>query len=211
MTDEQLIVEIEAQRSLMVAVATGGPRIQVVNDQYSERSTGDMPTWALRRAHISEMYQPLIDQIQNGPSAVGAQLFEAPTGWARVDRGIYELRRRLEQAQSEEQFQVVGLLCRETLISVAQVVYDPQHHPPLDGVNPSEIDAKRMLDAYISIELVGGPNVGVRRHAKAALTLANDLQHHRTADYREAALCAEATTSVVKLVAIISGQRDPTR
>ena len=64
---------------------------------------------------------------------------------------------------------------------------------------------------YIAVELAGGPNESVRRHAKAALTLATDLQHHRTADYRQAALCAEATTSVVNLIAIISGRRDRAR
>jgi len=239
MTDEELIKEIEAQRALMVAVATGGPRIQEVNQQYIEQreriaaelrrrgledpnphgdlwawygrwSAGDMPSWASRRAHLSEMYQPLIDRIRSGPSATGVQLFQEPTGWPRVDRGIYEIRRSLEQAEPEEQFQAVGLLCRETLISLAQVVYDPQRHQSVDNVEPSETDAKRMLDAYIAVELSGGPNEGVRRHAKAALALANDLQHHRTADYRQAALCAEATTSVVNLIAIISGRRDRT-
>jgi hypothetical protein len=237
MTDDDLITEVEAQRSLMVAVATGGPRIQEVNQEYIDRRegiaaelrrrglddpnphndlwawygrwrAGDMPSWASRRAHLSEMYQPLIDQIRSGPSALGAELFEEPTGWPRVDRGIYELRRRLEQSQTEEQFQAVGLLCRETLISLAQVVYDPQRHPSTDNVTISETDAKRMLDAYIAVELSGGPNEEVRRHAKAALDLANDLQHHRTADYRRAALCAEATASVVNLVAIIYGRRD---
>lgn len=237
MTDDELVAEIEAQRSLMVAVATGGPRIQEVNHQYIERrnriahelrrrgledpnphgdlwawygrwSSGDMPSWASRRAHLSEMYQPLIDQIRSGPKIPGAGIFGEPTGWVRVDRGIYEIRRRLEQAKNEEQFQAVGLLCRETLISVAQVVYDPQRHPSTDGVMPSDTDARRMLDAYIAVELAGGPNEAVRRHAKAALTLAVDLQHHRTADYRQAALCAEATTSVVNLLAIISGRRD---
>lgn len=168
-----------------------------------------MPNWASRRAHLSDMYQPLIDQIRSGrPTTGSAKLFEEPTGWTRVDRGIYEIRWRLEQAQTEEQFQAVGLLCRETLISVAQVVYDRQSHVAVDGVVPSATDAKRMLDAYIAAELAGGLNEGVRRHARAALALANDLLHHRTADYREAALCAEATTSVVNLVAIISGRRD---
>jgi hypothetical protein len=88
------------------------------------------------------------------------------------------------------------------------VVYDPQRHPSEDGVAPSETDAKRMLDSYIAVELRGGANEEVRRHAKAALSLANELQHRRTADYRQAALCAEATTSVVNIVAIISGRRD---
>lgn len=37
MTDEELIAEIEAQRGLMVAVATGGPRIQEANQQYLQR------------------------------------------------------------------------------------------------------------------------------------------------------------------------------
>lgn len=236
LTDDKLIREIEAQRSLMTAVATGGPRIQEVNNQYTERreriahelhrrglddpnphgdlwawygrwSAGDMGSWASRRAHLSEMYQPLIDQIRAGPSAIGLQLFEEPTGWPRVDRGIYEIRRRLEQAETEEQFQAVGLLCREVLISVAQVVYDAQRHHTEDGVQPSETNAKRMIDAYISTELADGPNEGVRRHAKAALSLANDLQHHRTASHRLAAVCAEATTSVVNLLAIISGRR----
>jgi hypothetical protein len=121
---------------------------------------------------------------------------------------VYEVRRRLEQATNEEQYQAVGLLCRETLISLGQVVYDAQRHPTEDGVVPSDTDAKRMLDAYVSVELAGGPNEGVRRHAKAALALANDLQHHRTADFRHAALCAEATTSVVNITAVISGRRD---
>ena len=240
MTGDELIREIEAQRSLMAAVATGGPRIQDVNQEYIERreriaaelrrwgledpnphgdlwawyghwSSGSMPSWASRRAHLSGIYQPVIDQIRNGPSATGAELFEEPTGWPRVDRSIHEIRRRLEQAETEEQFQAVGLLCRETLISLAQVVYDRQRHKSVDGVIPSATDAKRMLDAFISVELMGGPNEGVRRHANAALTLANDLQHHRTANYRQAALCAEATNSVVNLIAVISGRRDRTQ
>lgn len=240
MTDKELIAEVEAQRGLMISVATGGPRIQEVNDQYVERrqriltelrrrgiddpnphadlwawygrwSAGDMPSWKSRRIHVSGIYQPLIDRIRAGQGGGCAQTFEEPTGWPRVDRGIYEIRRRLEQAETEEQFQAVGLLCREVLISAAQVVHDPQRHPSEDGVLPSDTDAKRMLDSYIATELSGGTNEGVRRYAKAALSLANDLQHQRTADFRQAALCAEATISAVNIIAIISGRRDRER
>jgi hypothetical protein len=58
------------------------------------------------------------------------------------------------------------------------------------------------------VELAGGINEAARRHAKATLDVANDLQHRRTATFRDAALCAEATTSVINLVAIISGRRN---
>jgi hypothetical protein len=237
MTDEELVTEIEAQRGLMIAVATDGPRIPTVNQQYIDRrrnieaelllrglenpdphedlwawygrwSAGNMPRWADRRAYLSEVYRPLIEKIKAASITFGLELFEEPTGWPRVDRGVNEIRSRLEQAESEEQFQAIGLLCRETLISLAQVVYDPQRYPTTDGTSPSNTDAKRMLDAFIAVELSGGSNEGVRRHAKASLDLANDLQHRRTATYRQAALCAEATKAVVNLTAIISGRRD---
>lgn len=236
MTDDELVKAIEAQQAVMVAVATGGPRIQDLNWGYTQRRTdignelrrrgledpnphsdlwgwygrwsaGDLPSYASRRVHLASMYQPLLDRIQSMPGT-STDLFQEPTGWPRVDRGIAELRLRMDQAQTEEQFQAVGLLCRETLISVAQVVHDASRHPATDGTVPSETDAKRMLDAYVAVELAGGPNEGVRKHAKAALALANDLQHHRTAEYRQAALCAEATISLVNIVAIISGRRD---
>jgi hypothetical protein len=237
MTDAELVSEIEAQRSLMVTVATGGPRIEEVQQEYALRrtriahelqrrglddpnphgdlwawhgrwSSGDMPQYRLRRIHLSEMYQPLIDAIKSGAGVVGSRVFDEPTGWDRVDRGLRAIRASLARAGAEEDFQAVGLLCRETLISLAQVVYNPALHPTEDGVQPSTTDAKRMLSAYIVKELSGSSNEGVRNHAKAALRLANDLQHHRTATFMQAALCAEASTSVVNLIAIISGRRN---
>jgi hypothetical protein len=137
------------------------------------------------------------------------EVFEEPTGWPKVDRQMGEVRERLREAVNEEQFQVVGLLCRETLISVAQAVYIAERHPTLDGVAASDTDAKRMLEAFIAAELGGAANEEARSHAKAALRLALALQHNRTADFRTAALCAEATASVVNIVGVISGARTP--
>lgn len=138
------------------------------------------------------------------------EVFEEPTGWPKVDRQIDELLLRFREAANEEQFQSVGHLCRETLISVAQVVYDPQRHPTVDGVEPSATDAKRMLEAFINVELTGGSHESARKHAKASLELANDLQHRRNASFRDAALCTEATMSVVRIAAILAGRRERT-
>lgn len=237
MPAQELLSEVEKQLKLMIAVATGGPSIKSVTDEYVKRqelirkslsdhgatdpnpypdlwkwygkwSSGDLPTYQSRRQYISDLYAPLIERLKKGPIRSN-EIFGEPTGWAKVDRGIGEIRKQLEQASREEHFQTVGLLCREILISLAQTVYDPGKHPTADGVAPSETDAKRMIEAYINKELAGSTNEVSRRHAKAALDLANDLQHKRTAHFRQAALCAEATTSVVNLIAIISGRRDP--
>lgn len=235
-TDAELLKDIDAQRLLMIRVSTGGPAISTVNDEYVDRrerisvalrarglddpnefsdlwmwygkwSSGDLPRYQDRREYITGMYAPLMEAVKRQPTSAGARMFEEPTGWEKVDRGLIEIKKRIAQAATEEQFQAVGLLCREVLISLAQLVYDPGRHPSSDGVPPSPTDAKRQLDAYFAVELSGSTNEAARRHARASLDLANDLQHRRTAAFREAALCAEATTSVVNIVAIISGRR----
>jgi hypothetical protein len=115
----------------------------------------------------------------------------------------------LAVAVNEEDFQGVGLLCREALISLAQAVYDPDVHVSSEGVQPSATDAKRMLDNYVAAELSGGPNEELRKYVKDAYQLAVVLQHRRNANFREAVLCVEATRSLINTIAIISGQRDP--
>jgi hypothetical protein len=66
-----------------------------------------------------------------------------------------------------------------------------------------------MLGAYMSVDLAGAANEEARKHARAALDLAIALQHHRTATFRQAAICVEATTAVVNIIAIVAGRRDP--
>jgi hypothetical protein len=233
MTDEELLKSLDALRSTMISVASGGPRIQQVQqrftplydavadelarrsitnpipyrdlwDWYGRWSSGDLPTYQSRRDFVSAIFSPLVAVVRTG---VPTQ-FE-PTGWQRVDRGVTHMRNQLAAAVNEEQFQAVGLLCREILISAAQAVFDPEKHQTTDGVTATATDAKRMLDAYIATELASGANEYIRKHARAALDLAVNLQHKRTATFREAALCAEATTSVVNLISIVAGRRDP--
>lgn len=180
MTDDELLSALNDLRTLMINVATGGPRINDVNgdyqrvfasvaadlarrridnpitfgslwDWYARWSSGDLPTYQSRRNFISELINPLLNRIRTGRADE-----QQPTGWQRVDRCVGELRDRLAAARNEEQFQTVGLLGREALISLAQGVFDRARHPPLDNVEPGPTDAKRMLDAYIAVELGGG-------------------------------------------------------
>lgn len=234
--DQKLITDIERMRGLLISVSTGGPHINDVNARYQEAygevdsalrkrgikntipfqdlwdwhgrwKQGDLKTYQSRREFISALVNPLLSLIRGGASVTSLPTAE-PTGWPRVDRAVVEIRRRLAEASTEEQFQAVGLLCREVLISVAQAVHDPAKHPPLDDKTPSETDAKRLLEAYIAVELAGSSHEAARRHAKASYDLAVDLQHRRTATFRQAAMCAEASISVVNVVAIVSGHRD---
>ena len=234
----KLIQELELQKSLMITVSTGVDRIQNVNSIYIERQnmielglgerliknpnsykdlwawyhkwhSGDLPSYSSRRAFLGELFDPLIKRLKGSIKTQGIEDYEEPTGWVRVDRTVGEIRKRLEEASTEEQFQAVGLLCRDVLISLAQVVFDRSKHCVEDDLSISDTDVKRMLDAYLSVEIAGNENEAIRKYAKASLDLANVLTHKRTADFRQAALCTQATTSVINIIAIISGRRDP--
>jgi len=101
---------------------------------------------------------------------------------------------------------MVGLLCRETIITLAQTVYDPQKHPIVDDIKISKTDAKRMLEAYITVELSGSSNEALRKYAKSTLDLANELIHKRTASKKDSALCSTATLSLINFIGTIEGR-----
>jgi hypothetical protein len=233
---KELITAIETQKALMIAVATGGPRINEVNPEYETSrqkikraldklsaadpnpysdlwswygkwSDGSLPTYQSRRRYIADLYKPLLDALKDATRVNTVQPSD-PTGWARVDRSVEKIIKTLETAKNEEDFQAVALLCREAIISLAQAVYDPEKHESLDGVKPSPTDAKRMLENFIAEALKGDSHDYQRKFAKAAFDLAVNLQHRRTAVFRDAGLCAEATRSVINVIAVISGQRD---
>lgn len=231
---DQLVTEISILKNDMNAVATGKARIQDLDDQYkaTKRRVGrelqlrglhdpnpyeslwdwyrkwksEFENYGERRRHLAALFQPLLSSLslrtkESVPS-------REPTGWDRVDRGLMKARRTLESSNHEEDYQSVGLLCREVLISVGQSVYNPEIHTPSDGKSPSSTDAYRMIEAFFMQAAAGSSNEAVRKSAKASLQLASELQHRRSADYRVASLCLEATSSVVHTVAILAGRHD---
>ena len=235
---DSLLQLLSYLRHVMIDVSTGGRAIKEVNqsfresfseltsilaakglsnpipysdlwDWYGKWSSGELPTYRSRREYIRGIFEPIEQQVREGLLSPDISVFSEPTGWPLVDRQLGEVRSRLQGATTEEQFQAVGVLCRETLISLAQIVFDPKLHPPIDEtVDVSSTDAKRMLDRYLAVEIAGESNAIARKLAKGSLDFANALQHRRTAGFRDAALCAESTASVVNYIAIISGARD---
>jgi hypothetical protein len=228
---ESLLPDLVLERAQMIAVATGEGRIQDVDDYYrarrkrikralAERGLEDLnpfaslwdwyhkwkeafPTYAERRAYVMSIFKPALDALHRPSTSVPVQARE-PTGWERVDRALEKAHARFEVAQHEEDFQTIGLLCREVLISLGAAVFDSDKHKTEDGVKPSPTDAKRMLDAFIAATAGGRSNETIRRHARAGLDLAVELQHHRNGNAKSAALCLEATSSTVNVVRILA-------
>src|SRR5690606_27816897 len=129
-TTDRLLTLLEQQKSMMISVSTGGAQIKSVNAEYEERnqtivvgleernikytnpfgdlwawygkwSDGSLPKYQSRRVYISEIYDPLLSAVKNLEQKGINPVFEEPTGWARVDRGVGEIKLRLVQAVSE--------------------------------------------------------------------------------------------------------------
>lgn len=224
-----VLAELLIHRAMMIDVATGGARIQEVDDYYRAREarirqrlpegilyqnphgdlwtwyhhwSADLPQYKDRRFYVRQLFGRAIDAISKR-SSLPSEPREA-TGWERVDRAMSKARTQLQTASDEEDCQAIGLLCREVIISLAQAVYDPRIHESLDGVKPSATDANRMLEGFIGHAFPGESFKEVRAHARASLALALNLQHRRTATRQLAALCVEATASTTAVVSIIT-------
>lgn len=225
-----ILAALDRIRDILISVATGGPRIQQVDAEYrtlfgelsdqlaaqgienpvpfsdlwqwyGRWSSGDLPSYQSRRQFIAELIDPLAARLRSGraPTVI------SPTGWSLVDQQIGIARKKLEAAKTEVEYQSVGLVCRGALLSLAKEVFVAARHPILDGKTVGPSDFKRMIEAYIAVELAGGAVEELRKHARSALDLANHTTHKRTAVFRDAAISLEATASVVNIIAIVSG------
>jgi hypothetical protein len=129
-----------------------------------------------------------------------------PAPSATAARVLGEARRQLAGAATEEQLRIVGNVCRDVLIELAQAVYRPERHAPKDKAL-STTDAEGMLAAYITVELAGGTNEETRKLTKAAESLANATTHRRNPTKRDAALCVEAVGFLARVLALIEQAR----
>jgi hypothetical protein len=221
---------IEEQRALMNAVAVRAKEIDDVQDEYKNRRRTiaselrrfglddpnpfadlwewyhhwkeNFPTWAERRRYVASIYRDLEDALDHlGSRRLGAGLHGLETGWERVDRQLAQLRERYATARTEEDFQAIGLLCRDLLLSCADACYDHERHGGGKGKPPSS--GMDRLEKMISAEAAGGPNKQLRQLLKATMELANNVQHDRTGTLDKAAVAAEATVTAVTLMRIV--------
>ena len=169
-------------------------------------SSGDLPSYDSRRRHIRSLVDPMIRYLQEGP--IRQEAIPEPTEWDLISRVQDKIRNGLASGSDEEDYQNIGLLCREVLITLAQTVFDGDEHPSLDGKETSPTDVKGMLSRYINVALQGDTNKTARKYVNAAFDLTNKLQHKRSASFRDAALCAQATFSVINFIAVVSDSSD---
>ena len=157
------------------------------------------------RVEVRERQKTLIKFIfaSDGPLRWTYSSSGEGAGWTSVDRLVNRLVSKQHLAITSDEFQAIGLLCRDIVLEVSRTVYDTAKHPSLDGKKIGPADSLRMLAAYFTVRLAGERNEYLRAVAKSVRDLANHVQHDSTSEYVDAALCARVTISLVDLVRIL--------
>ena len=146
--------------------------------------------------------------VYGAKPATFVRAYPDPTLWEKVDRQANAMREQLTLAllhgAAEEGYQAVGYLGREVMISLAQAVIDPPEAIGEDGKLPSETDAVRLLDAYISRTLPGRSNEALRRAVRGVVQATSAVLHDRSATYKDALLAVELVSASIHITHILA-------
>lgn len=232
----QLKQNIDTMMNIMVSVATGGNRIQDEDERYKKlqaqivrdcqklnltynnifpslwdwygKWSTSFPKYQERRVFIRELFAPTIAYFEENENVNDIEPFVQLDDWERIKRTIIKIKKEGNVAQNEEDFQTVGLLCRDVIISLAQAVYIPWIHGENDE-NGNKIgcdDAVKMIGNYLNKELSGSSNEELRAYAKNTNKLANRLTHERNATKKDMLLCVSSTVALINFIGIIEGK-----
>ena len=128
--------------------------------------------------------------------------------WHGINEAINQINKDCSLANTEIEYQNIGNSCRNLVISVAQIVFNPDIHGNTnkDGKALSKTDAIGMLSNYFTNKFSGSNNELYRKYAKAANDLANMLTHKRNATKKDMLITVSATLSLVNLIGVIEGK-----
>src|SRR5947209_6632028 len=220
-----LAQELENQAALLVAVATGGPRIQGVDGEYKRRRrrlipalerrglnypfpwpdlwqwyghwSSSLPGYASRRSHIRELVSSVLDDLSRQQSglAVVDPKGSGTTSWADLDARVAGLADELARASTADDLQDVGRRAREILIDCARLLADTSL-VPAGQAQPKAGDAKAWLDLFLAANASGSSREELRRLVRATWDLAQKVTHGDR-DRVDAFAAAQATVLVV--------------
>ena len=105
----------------------------------------------------------------------------------------------IDTAKEIEDFQAIGVQCRETLIEFGNHIYDPAMAG--DGEQPQASNFKRKCELFIQFYLKGSENADyrsiIKKLTESTWDYANKITHSRSATYYEASTCVTLCISLV--------------
>ncbi len=111
----------------------------------------------------------------------------------------------LRAAVTDNDFCALGTRCRETVKSLAQLVFSSEKHLPDGTPAPSPTDSEEMLSLFFNTTLDGSTATEARAFVRGLITLNNAIVHRNPPRPLDAKLAVFGLRSLVELVAILTG------
>lgn len=225
-TLEGLVELLDAQKQLLISVATGGERIDDVNKRYIRRRkalnsalrtrgikppfpyedlwswyghwSAELGSYAQRRVHITGLANPVREQLE--AMLDGVEVSD-PGGdplptWASLDARVEGIVNELRTDRTTDDYQDVGRRCREVLIDTAKLLAD-RSLVPAGQEPPQAANAKAWLDLFLASRASGRSYAELRKFIPAAWDMAQKVTHGGI-ERVEAYAAAQATVLVVR-------------
>lgn len=220
---------VDSQRSVLISVATGGPRIDDADREYKKRHrvlkrgldhygivppfkwsslwdwygyySGKLGSYAERRAYINELADPVLEQLEKRQTrGVIADWGETPESWGTLNQRLDELKQRVSAATSTDDHQDVGRRAREIIIAAVNLAFRSEMIPPGDDI-PKGADAKNRLEHVMNNLVPGTAHAELRKLLRDALDLAHKVTHSDGITRVDAFAAAQATVLVSRTLA----------
>jgi hypothetical protein len=172
----------------------------------------DLSKYDSRRKYVLDKYNATVSLLQKSYVRDVRIIKRSKTDWEVIENSLAELNVKIYSIKDKMTFNEIGVRCRETIIALANQVYNEKEHfsflsqdKQFDSKGNriehiSDTDSYRKLDCYVNSVLSGGQNVTLRGYAKSTIDLANSMTHIETGDFVKAKLCINATMSLVDMV-----------
>ena len=229
---------VEAQKALLIAVATGGPQINTVEDEYQTRhiqiieglkgaglespfpwrslwdwygvwSSGEYPTYNSRRLYIRDLATPVLDELERRQGQPGvADWGPASITWEGLEGRLDGLKTELNGATTLDELQDVGRRAREIIIDAVNLVFD-ESMVPAGKDSPKVADAKARFDLCLSTRASGSAHSELRSLLRAAWDLAQTVTHASSVTKIDAFGAAQAAVLLVRTLQTIEAEASP--
>ena len=175
--------------------------------QFYKDARNNLPSYQSRREYLNNLFLEIENLLQNSPQSKVTETVKIED-WEEIGRRMIKIKRAVASASDIEDFQSIGLQCREVIISIAKLVYNPNIHgcQSDDGILIGESDAVRQLGNYMKFTLKGKEYEELRSYAKATNKISNVLTHRNTSSKTEMLLCVNATVALINFVGILEGR-----
>lgn len=150
-----------------------------------------------RMSAAQDEYHP--EDFVNGVT-LGAEI--AP----QLFRKLKSVAALIDAAKEIEDFQAIGVQCRETLIELGNHIYKPVMAG--DEEQPQASNFKRKAELFVQFYLKGSENSDyrsiIKKLTEATWDYANKITHSRSATYYEASTCVTLCIEYVVIVSLFS-------